>query len=170
MSTRPCACGDGNGAVRLLEFAREDHALLLERCAPATPLSAIHADDALEVLTEMLPRLWGPAGQSFRTLSDECLGWRKQLSANWELAGQPFDRVMLDDTIDAMDRFCQTQGDLVLVYQDLHGDNVLRWMREPWLAIDPKPLAGEREFSLAPIIRSWSSVMAARRSCTASTS
>jgi streptomycin 6-kinase len=27
--------------------------------------------------------------------------------------------------------------------------------REPWLVIDQKPLAAEREFSLAPIIRSF---------------
>ena len=26
--------------------------------------------------------------------------------------------------------------------------------REPWLAIDPKPLVGEREFAVAPIVRS----------------
>jgi streptomycin 6-kinase len=32
---------------------------------------------------------------------------------------------------------------------------VLAAQREPWLVIDPKPLAGEREFSLAPIIRSF---------------
>src|SRR2546428_3304193 len=32
---------------------------------------------------------------------------------------------------------------------------VLRARREPWLAIDPKPLAGEREFGLAPIVRSF---------------
>ena len=145
---------DGNGAVRLLEFDCDDHALVLERCEPGDPLSTISADEALAVLTEMLPRLWVPAGRPFRTLSDECREWHKQLPVNWELAGRPFDRAMLDDTIDAMDRLCRTQGELVLVHQDLHGDNVLRAVREPWLAIDPKPLAGEREFSLAPIIRS----------------
>ena len=32
-----------------------------------------------------------------------------------------------------------------LVNQDLHGGNVLRAEREPWLVIDPKPLVGERE-------------------------
>ena len=42
-----------------------------------------------------------------------------------------------------------------MLHQDLHGDNVLRATREPWLVIDPKPLAGEREFSLAPIIRDY---------------
>ena len=34
-------------------------------------------------------------------------------------------------------------------------ENVLSAEREPWLVIDPKPLAAEREFSLAPIIRSF---------------
>jgi streptomycin 6-kinase len=42
---------------------------------------------------------------------------------------------------------------LVLVHQDLHAGNVLRAEREPWLAIDPKPLAGEREFGVAAIVR-----------------
>ena len=42
----------------------------------------------------------------------------------------------------------------MLVHQDLHGDNVLAAQREPWLVIDPKPLAGEREFAVAPIVRS----------------
>lgn len=48
-----------------------------------------------------------------------------------------------------------SQGEQGLIHQDLHGDNVLRAEREPWLAIDPKPLAGERQFGLAPIIRSY---------------
>jgi streptomycin 6-kinase len=41
----------------------------------------------------------------------------------------------------------------VLLHHDLHAGNVLSAAREPWLAIDPKPLLGEREFGLAPIVR-----------------
>ena len=47
-----------------------------------------------------------------------------------------------------------SQGGQVLLHQDLHGDNVLAAGREPWLVIDPKPLAAEREFAAAPIVRS----------------
>ena len=36
-----------------------------------------------------------------------------------------------------------------------YGQNVLAATRQPWLVIDPKPLRGEREFSLPPIIRSF---------------
>src|SRR5262249_18212741 len=46
-----------------------------------------------------------------------------------------------------------TQGEPVLLHQDLHAGNVLSAAREPWLVIDPKPLLGEREFGLAPIVR-----------------
>ena len=41
----------------------------------------------------------------------------------------------------------------MLLHQDLHTGNVLSAAREPWLAIDPKPLLGEREFGLAPVVR-----------------
>jgi streptomycin 6-kinase len=43
----------------------------------------------------------------------------------------------------------------VLLHQDLHTDNVLAAQREPWLVIDPKPLVGEREFAVAPIVRDY---------------
>ena len=40
-----------------------------------------------------------------------------------------------------------------LVNQDLHGGNVLRAGREPWLVIDPKPLVGEREIDGVGLLR-----------------
>jgi streptomycin 6-kinase len=39
-----------------------------------------------------------------------------------------------------------------LVNEDLHFQNVLRGEREPWLVIDPKPIAGDREFGLIPLL------------------
>ena len=41
----------------------------------------------------------------------------------------------------------------VLLHQDFHHDNVLAAEREPWLAIDPKPLAGERAFDVPCLLR-----------------
>ena len=41
----------------------------------------------------------------------------------------------------------------MVVNADFHGGNVLRATREPWLAIDPKPLAGEREFFPVSLLR-----------------
>ena len=126
---------EGDGAIRLLRRDDERHALLLERCEPGTPLSE-RADDPLSVLIGLLPRLWKDA-EGFHTLADE-VDW-------WDLDGEVGELAH---------ELAATQGELVLLHQDLHGDNVLAAGREPWLVIDPKPLAAEREFALAPIVRS----------------
>jgi streptomycin 6-kinase len=146
---------DGEGAIRLLDHDPEEQALLLERCVPGTPLAAAGADAAMDVFVELLPRLWKPAGVPFRPLAEEAGWWAESLAATWERAGRPFERRLLDAALDALRELPPTQGRQVLLHQDLHGENVLAARREAWLAIDPKPLAGEREFGLAPIIRSF---------------
>jgi streptomycin 6-kinase len=60
----------------------------------------------------------------------------------------------VDFALDALRSLSASQGEQMLLHQDLHGDNVLASEREPWLVIDPKPLIGEREFAVAPIVRS----------------
>jgi len=141
---------DGDGAVRLLRHDAEAHALLLERCVPGTPLSAAGPAVALDVLVELLPRLWKPAGEPFRSLADEAAWWAECLPRqDWSFAPE-----LLQAALEALRELPGTQGKQVLLHQDLHADNVLAAAREPWLAIDPKPLAGEREFGIAPIVRS----------------
>jgi len=144
---------DGDGAVRLLDHDPERHALLLERARPGTPLSDLDRDAALDVMVALLPRLWKSAGPPFRPLADEAAWWASNLPDEWESAGRPFERKLLDAALDALRTLAPTQGDQVLLHQDLHAGNVLRAEREPWLAIDPKPLAGEREFGIAALVR-----------------
>jgi streptomycin 6-kinase len=135
----------GDGAVRL--YARDDErsALLLERCEPGTFLSTHH--DPIGVFVELLPRLWR-SGDGFRSLADEAAWWLED-----DLPAVA-DEFLRDAAVDALQELVPTQGEQVLLHQDLHGENVLAAGREPWLAIDPKPLAGEREFSAASIVRS----------------
>jgi streptomycin 6-kinase len=137
---------DGEGAVRL--YARDDerHAMLLERCEPGTPLSADGRE--LDVLIALLPRLWC-SGAGFRTLAEEAASWAVHL-AERDRAGEARDAAL-----HFIRELAPTQGELVLVHQDLHAHNVLAAGREPWLVIDPKPLAAEREFAVAPIVRSF---------------
>ena len=145
------ALWDGDGAVRLLEHDPDEHALLIERCIPGTPLSEAGSDVALDVFVDLLPRLWKPAGAPFRSLADEAAWWAEYLPRqDWSMAPE-----ILDAALDALRDLPSTQGEQVLVNQDLHADNVLAAQREPWLLIDPKPLAGEREFGVAPIVRSF---------------
>jgi streptomycin 6-kinase len=126
----------------------------MERCEPGTPLSAAGAEAALDVLIGLLPRLWVPAGAPFHTLANEAAWWVSYLAGEWEAAGRPFERRLLDAAREALEALAPAQGEQVLLHQDLHGDNVLAAEREPWLVIDPKPLTGEREFAVAPIVRS----------------
>ncbi len=140
--------------MRLLAHDESRHALLLERCRPATYLSELDPSAALEILTGLLPRLWKPAGPPFRSLAEEAGWWAGQIRDEWEEAGRPFEEELVVAAVTALEELAPTQGEQVLVHQDLHADNVLAAEREPWLVIDPKPLSGEREFGLAPIIRS----------------
>jgi streptomycin 6-kinase len=149
------ALWDGNGAVRLLRHDPEAHALLIERCIPGRPLAEAGADTALDVFVDLLPRLWKPAGPPFRPLADEAAWWLEYMEGTWERVGRPYERRLLDAALGALRELSPTQGEQVLLSQDLHGENVLSAQREPWLVIDPKPLAGEREFALAPIVRSF---------------
>ena len=146
---------NGRGSVRLLEYDPTLHALLMERCEPGDHLSRASSDEALCVFIDLLPRLWIKARKPFTSLSEESRGWAEQLPAAWERAGRPCETELLDAALQALDRLRGSQGEPVLLHQDLHGDNVLRATREPWLVIDPKPLVGEREFGLAPIIRDY---------------
>lgn len=145
----------GDGAIRLLAHDPERHALLLERCIPGTPLSELVEDAVLDVFSELLPRLLKPADARFRALAEEAAWWARDLAGTWERTGRPFERPLLETALDALRTLPASQGEAVLLHQDLHPDNVLRAEREPWLAIDPKPLAGEREFAVAPIVRAF---------------
>ena len=136
---------DGDGAVRLLARDDERSALLLECCEPGSFLST--HDDSVGVLVELLRRLWR-SGDGFRPLADEAEWWLEH-----DLAEVP-DKRLRDAAVHYLRELVPTQGEQVLLHQDLHGENVLAAQREPWLVIDPKPLAGEREFSVAPIVRS----------------
>jgi len=137
---------DGDGAVRLLAHDDGRSALLLERCEPGTFLSSVAAEEALDVLIGLLPRLWKSA-DGFATIEDEV----PYLLEDVERARDPGLR---DAARSYLRDLLPTQGERVLVNVDLHGENVLAAEREPWLVIDPKPIAAERELAAASIVRS----------------
>jgi streptomycin 6-kinase len=144
---------DGNGAVRLLDDDPATRAMLLERCMPGTPLTEQDPDAALDVLIGLLRRLWIPAGEPFRPLAAEAADLIVEMRAHWMRTGHSVDEALIDAAQEAFEFLVPTQGEQVLVNQDLHAGNVLAAEREPWLLIDPKPLAGEREFGVASIVR-----------------
>src|SRR5215470_4147805 len=87
---------DGDGAVRLLAHDVGRHALLLERCSPGTRLAADDNVDRMAVMMGILPRLWKPAAAPFRSLTTEAKDWAASLLPDWEVAGKPCERRLID--------------------------------------------------------------------------
>lgn len=147
---------DGQGAARLLGYEESVRALLVERCMPGTQLWSVeNEDEATRVAASVLRRIWrpAPAGHRFRVLAGEAARWAVGLPVEWEELDGPFERWILDEAVAVCVELGPNQGEQVIVHQDFHGGNVLRAEREPWLAIDPKPLVGEREFDAASLLR-----------------
>ncbi len=141
----------GRGAVRLMEADEADGAMLLERLDPGHSLERAPLDEAVAVAGELLRRLAVPAPRALRPVADELDRIGAELEARWEATGHPFGRALLESARDVP----PPRGDaapLLLVNQDLHYGNVLRGDREPWLVMDPKPLAGDPEFGVAPLL------------------
>jgi streptomycin 6-kinase len=151
---------DGRGIVRLLEADAEIGAQLLERAMPGTAALDLGEADALPIAANVLLRMWStPATPhpEIKTLAEQARTWAVEIELDWNEAGEPYERDLLDRARWTLRRLAddveaRPAGELVLVHGDLHHGNVLRAEREPWLAIDPKPMLGEREYDVrAPL-------------------
>ncbi|MFJ2937468.1 aminoglycoside phosphotransferase family protein [Streptomyces sp. NPDC087219] len=143
---------DGGGVVRLLDHDADTGTMLLERLDEARPLSSV-ADtrEAMGVVAGLLARLVAlPAPEGMRGLGEIAAGMLADVP---EAAGRlgAEDAAVLRDCAAAVREVAGEPGDRLL-HWDLHLDNVLAAEREPWLAIDPKPLAGDPGFDLLPAL------------------
>ncbi|WP_316741843.1 aminoglycoside phosphotransferase family protein [Streptomyces sp. MK7] len=151
---------DGDGAVRLLEHDESTGTLLLERLDSSRTLAHVpDIREAVSVIGDLLARLTSvaaPAGM--RRLGDIARGMLERTPPALERVPDPADRRLLADCAAAVREVAPEPGDRLL-HWDLHYDNVLAagraaggGRREPWLAIDPKPLAGDPGFELFPAL------------------
>ena len=143
---------DGRGAVRLLEADEADFVLLLERCRPGDELWGVPFDEALAVAAEVLQRLWraprpGDAG-TITTLAATVEAWNAGHATG--ATGYPPDLVAAAARLGT--ELVATTEEVVVVHGDFNPFNVVRAQREPWLAIDPKPLLGDRAYDLAQFL------------------
>ncbi|CAM5549003.1 aminoglycoside phosphotransferase family protein [Streptomyces tanashiensis] len=143
---------DGAGAVRLLDHDGATGTMLLERLDEARPLSTVEdTDEALGIVADLLARLVAvPAPEGLRTLGDIAAGMLADVPEAVAGLGAD-DAAVLRDCAAAVREVAGEPGDRLL-HWDLHFGNVLAGAREPWLAIDPKPLAGDPGFDLLPAL------------------
>lgn len=149
---------DGAGAVRLYRSDAERWALLVERCEPGVSLMATRLDpeESLRAAAGVLRRLWStvvPQHSSLESLGDVTAEWaalvrqrmaryRPRLDAGLvELGAQLLERLSLEPV-----------ARTVVLHGDFNPGNVLAAEREPWLAIDAKPMVGDAAYDPVPMI------------------
>ncbi|WIX93678.1 aminoglycoside phosphotransferase family protein [Amycolatopsis sp. DG1A-15b] len=141
----------GRGAVLLLDSAPDDGVLLLERLDAGRTLDDLPLRSALPLIGGLAQRLAVPAPAAMsRHLRSEAARLTGELPRRWAELGEPFDRRLVADAVAICRELGPSAGEL-LVNEDLHFENVLAGSREPWLVIDPKPLAGDLEWGVIPL-------------------
>ncbi|MGW2568695.1 aminoglycoside phosphotransferase family protein [Streptomyces sp. NPDC001537] len=144
---------DGDGAVRLLAHDGTTHTMLLERLDHTRMLARLpDTREAVLVIARLLAHLTAtPAPEGMRRLGDIARAMLDR--APWALnhIPDPETRNLVRDCAAAVREVVDEPGDRLL-HWDLHDENVLAADRAPWLAIDPKPLAGDPGFELWPAL------------------
>jgi streptomycin 6-kinase len=139
----------GHGAVRLLAANPGRWAMLLERLNCDRDLSKVPIDEACRVIGDLL-----------RQLDHVAIPQLPRLSAGAARLAERFDsappaiprrfveqaRALLSDLVSG------AAIDARMVHTDLHYGNILAADRQPWLAIDPKPLAADPAFAVTPAL------------------
>ncbi|MEU1329939.1 aminoglycoside phosphotransferase family protein [Streptomyces sp. NPDC005865] len=143
----------GDGAVRLLDHDAATGTMLLERLDAGRMLSTMtDTRKAVLVIAELLARLTaGPAPEGMRRLGDIAAEMVDGLPEALRAIADPAERALVERCGGAVREVLDEPGDRLL-HWDLHFENVLASEREPWLAIDPKPLAGDPGFDLWPAL------------------
>ncbi|MFD8422283.1 aminoglycoside phosphotransferase family protein [Streptomyces sp. NPDC059466] len=164
----------GDGAVRLLDHDGATGTLLLERLDHTRMLT--HLPDTREatlVVARLLARLTAVAApEGVRRLGDVAADLLERAPGALRRIPDPSDRRLVGDCAAAVREVVTEPGDRLL-HWDLHYDNVLRGLHHdddhdshhaadhdddhdagsaPWVAIDPKPLAGDPGFELCPAL------------------
>ncbi|MDT0343781.1 aminoglycoside phosphotransferase family protein [Streptomyces litchfieldiae] len=153
---------NGDGIVRLLDHDPDTSTQLLERLDAARPLSAVpDPTAALEILAGLLARLVAvPAPPGLRHLAGIAAEMVEQTPGAVPGLRDPAERRLMRTCASAVAELLGEPGDRLL-HWDLHSGNVLAGEREPWLAIDPEPLAGDPGFDLLPALDDrWAEVTA----------
>ncbi len=139
---------NGHGAVRLLRADPSRFAMLLERLH-TRDLMGVDIDEACGVIGDLLRVLRRPPHPRVPRLVDYAERQARELRE----APAVLPRRYLDQASAlARELVARPPAEDRLLHTDLHYMNVLGAYRSPWLAIDPKPMAGDPAFEVAPAL------------------
>jgi streptomycin 6-kinase len=136
------AAWQGHGAVALYQRDDSRFAMLLERAQEVT-LASVEDDDEFAACAGLLSgRLAIRAPGGLPRLSDQAGDWAEQLRLDARELGHLVSARAVGAAVATARELGERQPDTV-VHGDFHARNILRAVREPWLAVDPKGYAGD---------------------------
>jgi streptomycin 6-kinase len=146
---------DGRGIVRMLEADFEQQVFLLERIRPGVELVTLKDDEqATRIAAQVMQQLWQPVTTARPLLTVE--SWTEGMAKLRPFFGGgsgPFRDYLVDAAEQIFAELVPHQGERVLLHGDLHHWNILSATRQPWLALDPKGVIGEREYEVGAWLR-----------------
>ena len=139
----------GDGAVRLRRADPHRRALLLD-WLPGPDLSDAWDVEACEVVGGLYGRLHVPALPQLASVASYVERWLRELD---DLGRDiPVPRRYVEQALSLGADLLVDAPEPVVVHGDLHYDNVLADEAGEWLAIDPKPMAGDMHYEPAPML------------------
>ncbi|HEY7340605.1 MAG TPA: aminoglycoside phosphotransferase family protein [Ktedonobacterales bacterium] len=154
----------GRGIVELLRADTARGVMLIEQLYPGRPLTDVADDDeATRLAARVMSALWQPLPtvHQFPSVADWGNGFA-QLRARFDGATGPFEARLVEQAECLFGDLLASSAPPVLLHGDLHHQNILSAERAPWLALDPKGVAGEPVYEVgslmrnpAPVVFSW---------------
>ncbi|TDD29929.1 hydroxyurea phosphotransferase [Kribbella turkmenica] len=147
--------------VAVLEDDPVTSTLLLERLESRTLDDLPDHVAATRIVAEFLARLSAvPAPPGIRTLADVAGAMVDDAPGLIPRLADPDERHLVRRFVAQVTELLPESGDRLL-HWDLHYYNVLAARRQPWLVIDPKPLAGDPGFDVFPVLwNRWDDLVA----------
>jgi streptomycin 6-kinase len=150
---------DGRGAIRLLRVDEERTAFLLELCEPAQKLAAadhLAPEERLLIAATLLRRLWLPAeaaaGTRIESVAEQMGWWADMAEERLGALAPEADAGFVRSGISLLRSLPADAPTTVMLHGDYNPGNILSATREPWLAIDAKPLTGDPAFDPWPLL------------------
>ncbi|KMO83064.1 aminoglycoside resistance protein [Mycolicibacterium chubuense] len=138
----------GDGAVRLLRADPHERVLLTERVGPTT-LDALTDTEACEIVAGLYSRLHVPALPRLPSATKALRRWADRLD-DLDLS-VPVPRRLIEQAL-ALTRDLSADASEVVLHGDLQFSSVRAADREPWLAVDARPVNGDPHDELAPML------------------
>jgi streptomycin 6-kinase len=129
--------------------------LLLERIEPGHTLASLADDEeATRAAAQVMCDLWKPLPPDSRfPTAAEWAGGFARLRMKFNGGTGPLPARLVDHAEGLFRDLLSSSEPSVLLHGDLHHFNILAARRRPWLAIDPKGLAGEPAYEVGALFR-----------------